>query len=138
MPIFNEKDTLREIIRRVEEVELDKEIICVDDFSTDGSRAVLAGAAESYSNIKVFLHPRNLGKGAAVRTGLAQGSGDIVIIQDADLEYNPNDYLSLVNPITAGQREVVYGSRFLGRHRSMSLGHALGNKFLTLATNLLY
>lgn len=138
MPVYNEKHTLREIIRRVQEVELDKEIICVDDCSTDGSRDILAEEAGKYENMKVLLHSQNAGKGAAVRTGLSHVEGDIVIIQDADLEYDPQDYHSLVKPIIYGERKVVYGSRFLGRPQSMTLWHALGNKFLTVAANVLY
>ncbi|MCL5958584.1 MAG: glycosyltransferase family 2 protein [Chloroflexi bacterium] len=138
MPIYNEKNTLREIIRRVESVALEKEIICVEDCSTDNSREILLEEAKKYDNIKVVLHPQNMGKGAAVRTGLGQVTGDIVVIQDADLEYNPEDYGSLVEPIVAGRLKVVYGSRFMGKRESMSLGHALGNKFLTLAANVLY
>ncbi|MDO8670731.1 MAG: glycosyltransferase family 2 protein [Dehalococcoidia bacterium] len=138
MPVYNEEDTLAAIIDRVQAVDLEIELICVDDFSTDGSREILASKAGMYANMTVLLHPHNMGKGAAVRTGLAQFSGDIVIIQDADLEYDPQDYPALVEPIIAGEQKVVYGSRFLGHRQSMSLGHALGNKFLTLAANLLY
>ncbi|MBI2863529.1 MAG: glycosyltransferase family 2 protein [Chloroflexi bacterium] len=138
MPVYNEKTTLAEIIDRVQAVDLDIELICVDDFSIDGSRDILAKVASRYPNVKVLLHPYNLGKGAAVRTGLSEVSGNVVIIQDADLEYDPQDYSALIAPIISGERQVVYGSRFLGQPQFKSFGHSLGNKLLTLAANLLY
>jgi glycosyltransferase involved in cell wall biosynthesis len=138
MPVYNERDTIQEIIRRVQAVEIEKEILCVDDFSTDGTRQILQEEARKYQNLRLFLHPRNMGKGAAVRTALEQIEGDIVIIQDADLEYDPQDYVLLLRPILNGKAKVVYGSRFLGEHKAMYFWHSLGNKFLTLVTNILY
>lgn len=137
MPVYNEKETILEILRRVRAVPLDKEIVCVDDCSTDGTRALLEEEARA-ERISLFCHDHNQGKGAAVRTGLQQVTGDIVIIQDADLEYDPEDYPRLVRPILTGKTKVVYGSRFLGEHKAMYFWHAMGNNFLTLLTNLLF
>lgn len=136
VPVFNEKNTIKEIINRIKCVDIDKEIIIVDDYSMDGTREILKTSKDN--NIKVIYHTKNLGKGAAVRTGLSYVSGDIVIIQDADLEYDPRDYKVLIRPITEGRGDAVYGSRFLGEHRVFLFWHYLGNKFLTLITNLLY
>ncbi|MDP2728243.1 MAG: glycosyltransferase family 2 protein [Dehalococcoidia bacterium] len=138
MPIYNERDTIREIIRRVQAVEVEKEIICVDDYSTDGTREILQELAQEYPDLKLLFHPKNMGKGAAVRTGLAQIEGDVAIVQDADLEYDPQDYVLLLRPILSGKTEVVYGSRFLGEHKAMYFWHSLGNNLLTLLTNILY
>jgi len=138
MPVYNEKETIREIVQRVQDVAVEKEIICVDDFSTDGTRDKLQELASQHPNLKLVLHPVNMGKGAAVRSGLAQVEGDIVIIQDADLEYDPQDYPSLLRPILSGKSHVVYGSRFLGEHKAMYFWHSLGNNLLTLTTNVLY
>lgn len=137
MPVFNERDTIVEILNRVRAVDINKEIIVVDDYSTDGTRELLAQEA-ARGDLRVFYHPQNMGKGAAVRTGLAQVQGDIIIIQDADLEYDPNDYHALIQPILTGQTRVVYGSRFLGKRESMLVWHALGNRFLTTFANALY
>lgn len=137
MPVFNERDTIAQILDRVRAVDIDKEIVVVDDFSTDGTRDILAREAAK-DGLRVFYHPQNMGKGAAVRTGLQQVQGDIIVIQDADLEYDPNDYHALIKPILEGKAKVVYGSRFLGRRESMNPWHALGNKFLTAFANLLY
>ena len=137
MPVFNEKDNIREILSRVRAVEIEKEIICVDDFSTDGTRDILR-AEDNKENTFVYFHEVNKGKGAAVKTGLEHITGDFVIIQDADLEYDPQDYHLLLKPITLGRSQVVYGSRFLGEHKAMYYWHSLGNKFLTWVTNILY
>lgn len=136
IPVYNEKDTIRDILERVKAVDIEKEIILVDDFSTDGSREILKGLAANGE--RVFFHERNMGKGAALRTGFAHVTGDYCIVQDADLEYDPEDYHKLIAPVLKGKAEVVYGSRFTGEHRNMFFHHWMGNKFLTLVTNLLY
>ncbi|MDP8222446.1 MAG: glycosyltransferase family 2 protein [Candidatus Lernaella stagnicola] len=138
MPVYNEEATLEEIIRQVMAVDLDKELIIVDDGSTDGTIAILKEKIESLAGVRVFYHEKNRGKGAAIRTGKQHITGDIALIQDADLEYDPNDYTTLIEPITAGKADVVYGSRFLGKHRAFLFWHYLGNRFLTFVTNLLY
>ncbi|MFQ5672217.1 MAG: glycosyltransferase family 2 protein [Nitrospinales bacterium] len=136
IPVYNEKETLQEIIRRVEAVDFEKEIILVDDFSTDGSREIL-NEYQGRNNFKVAFHSKNKGKGAALRTGFAHVSGDVIIIQDADLEYNPTDYQQLLEPILDGRADVVYGSRFLGGpHRVMFFWHYLGNTVLTTISNM--
>jgi glycosyltransferase involved in cell wall biosynthesis len=146
MPVFNEAKTLEEAIRRVQEVGFPKEIIAVDDGSTDGSRDILERMeAEAKKNgaspndFKVVLKPVNQGKGAAIRSGLAHVTGDVVIIQDADLEYEPGDYANLLEPILAGRADVVYGTRFSGGgpHRVLFFWHDVGNKLLTLFSNSL-
>ena len=114
IPIYNEKATLEEIFRLVQATPYDKEIIAVDDASEDGSREILARLAQQYDNVKAFYHERNQGKGAALRTGFAQVTGDVVIIQDADLEYRPVDYPFLLEPIEQDVADVVYGSRMVG------------------------
>src|SRR5690242_8659610 len=137
MPVYNEAGTIRQIVQQVHDVPLRKEIIAVDDCSTDGTGAILEELADN-GLIRLFKHKVNAGKGAAVRTGLAQVSGDIVIIQDADLEYDPAEYPLLIAPILKGRSKAVYGSRFLGPHKAMYFWHQLGNKFLTLVTNVLF
>jgi glycosyltransferase involved in cell wall biosynthesis len=140
MPVYNERETLHEILKQVRAVELpqvEKEILVVDDGSTDGSRELLAEEAKN-GDLRIFYHERNQGKGAAVRTGIEQATGDIILIQDADLEYDPRDYPQLIRPIVEGRVTVVYGSRFLGPRKAMLFWHMLGNKLLTLTTNLLY
>ncbi len=139
MPVFNERNTIQEILRRVRAVDLGeiaKEIIVVDDGSTDGTRDILA--LEEDSTTRVLRHDCNRGKGAAIRTALEHATGDFLIIQDADLEYDPDDYRALIGPILKKKAEVVYGSRFTGEHRNMLFWHMLGNKFLSLVTNVLY
>lgn len=140
IPVYNEVQTISEILRQVRAAELPyiRELIVVDDYSTDGTREVLDSEAQEHDDTRVFHHPRNLGKGAAVRTGLKQVSGDVIIIQDADLEYDPRDYAKLLRPIEEGRTKVVYGSRFLGEHKAMYFWHTLGNKLLTLATNVMF
>ena len=136
VPVFNEKETIKEVLRRIKNVKLEKEIIVIDDYSTDGTRQILKKIHDK--EIKVIFHSHNKGKGAAIRAAQMQVGGDIVTIQDADLEYEPKDYLSLVKPIKNGRADVVYGSRFLGEHKFSSFWHYFGNKFLTWVTNVLY
>jgi len=137
MPVYNEKKTIREILRKVRDIPLEKEIICVDDFSNDGTWEILRQEA-SNADTRIFRHARNMGKGAAVATGLQYVEGDVVIIQDADLEYSPEDYPCLIQPIIEGASKVVYGSRFLGRPQTMYFGNVLGNKLFTSVGNLLF
>jgi glycosyltransferase involved in cell wall biosynthesis len=136
IPVFNEIGTLAEIIRLLRGVELNLEVIVVDDGSTDGSRELLEGVGPEV-DLKLF-HDRNRGKGAALRTGLAAATGDFVLIQDADLEYDPEDIHRLLDPVRKGKATVVYGSRFTGERRNMLFHHWVGNRFLTLMTNILY
>jgi glycosyltransferase involved in cell wall biosynthesis len=137
IPVYNERNTLNTLLTRVEAVGYEKEIVLVDDCSTDGTREIV----ESYKNKKeytVVMHQYNRGKGAALRTGFAEASGDIIIIQDADLEYDPKDYGKLLEPILDGRADVVYGSRFLGGpHRVLFFWHYLGNMALTLLSNIM-
>ncbi len=137
IPVFNEKETIRGIYDAVKNVAIDKEIILVDDFSTDGTREVLQGLMDETT--RVFMHDRNLGKGAALRTGFSHAAGEIVIIQDADLEYDPEQYHKLIQPILDNKADVVYGSRFVtgDYRRVLFFWHSLGNKFLTLLSNML-
>lgn len=137
IPIYNECETILEIVKRVRATPFEKEIIAVDDGSTDGSRETLA-QLQGQEGIQVLFHPENRGKGAALRTALAHATGDIVIIQDADLEYDPRDYCHLIEPIVEGRAKVVYGSRFLGPRMAMFFWHMVANKALTLMTNILY
>jgi len=136
MPVFNEAPTIEEIVGRVLDVPLDKELIIVDDNSTDGTREVLKQIA-SNASIRVLFHQQNQGKGAALRTGFAAATGDVVLVQDADLEYNPDEYPKLLEPILAGKADVVYGSRFVGgdSHRVLYFWHYVGNRALTLLSN---
>jgi glycosyltransferase involved in cell wall biosynthesis len=138
IPCYNEARTIRDILRLVHQVELDKEIIVVDDHSSDNSYLILQAEAENDERLRIIRHPRNMGKGACIRTGLREAQGEIVIIQDADLEYDPQDYYELVRPIVAGRVDVVFGSRFAGRHTGMYFWNAIGNKTLTFLTNLLF
>lgn len=138
IPVYNERRTLREIVDRVQLVAVDKEILIVDDGSTDGSAEVALEIAAEAANVEVFRLERNRGKGHALRTGFAHARGDYVIVQDADLEYDPADYPKLLNPLVQGNADAVYGSRFLtgSEHRVLYFRHYLGNKFLTLLSNL--
>jgi glycosyltransferase involved in cell wall biosynthesis len=138
IPCYNESATIRQILQQVQAITLDKEIIVVDDHSSDNSYTLLQAAAEHDPQLRVIRHPRNAGKGAAIRTGLMVAQGEIAIIQDADLEYDPQDYYELIRPIVEGRVDVVFGSRFLGRHTGMYFWNAVGNKVLTFLTNFLY
>ena len=137
VPIYNEKATVEEIVRRIRAVPIPKEIILVDDGSTDGTRDVLA-ALDCGEDVRIVLHKRNRGKGAALKTGFSHVTGDIVIIQDADLEYDPSQYHRLIQPIIEGVADVVYGSRFLpiGPHRVLYYWHYVGNRLLTMLSNM--
>ena len=154
MPVYNEVETIAEIVRRVRAVDLavpvgygpqngthvhfEREVVIVDDGSTDGTRDILRTLSDE-PDIIVIFHEQNQGKGGAVRTGLQHATGDVLLIQDADLEYDPRDYPSLLQPITEGRAHVVYGSRFRGGPtKAMFFWHMLGNRFLTLVTNILY
>jgi glycosyltransferase involved in cell wall biosynthesis len=157
MPVYNERATLEEIVARVRSVDLtvdregtnplikgpivfEREIVIVDDGSTDGTRDILNGwKSQPSRDLRIVFHARNGGKGAALRTGFEAATGDVVVVQDADLEYDPRDYLKLLEPILEGRSPVVYGSRFLGGPRAaMSLTHTMGNKLLTIFTNVLF
>jgi glycosyltransferase involved in cell wall biosynthesis len=141
MPVYNEKGTIHQILERVRSVSLpglDREIIVVDDCSTDGTSEILPAEAAK-GDVLLLKHPVNRGKGAAIQSGLRAASGDLIIVQDADLEYDPHDYERLIKPIREGKAQVVYGSRFAqGHHKRMFLSQRLANVALTLLTNLLY
>jgi glycosyltransferase involved in cell wall biosynthesis len=137
VPVFNEVDTIRSLVEKVRAVEVETQIILVDDCSTDGTRELLERIALEQPDLEVLFHPVNRGKGAAIRTALAVASNDVVIVQDADLEYDPVEYPRLLEPIAQGMADVVYGSRFLGGpHRVLFFWHQLGNQFLTLMSNV--
>jgi len=146
VPVYNEERTLEEVVRRVCAVQMAKEIILVDDGSKDRSREILARLKDQservndpLNQIKVFFQPENQGKGAAIKTAISHVTGDVVIVQDADLEYDPKDYPSLLEPIQDGSADVVYGTRFAGggAHRVLFFWHSLGNRTLTLLSNML-
>lgn len=137
MPVFNERGTIEEIVTRVLAVPLRTELVVVDDGSTDGTRDLLVQLQRRHG-FKLVLQPRNGGKGAALRRGFEEVTGEVVVIQDADLEYSPEEYPQLIELICQGRADVVYGSRFLGRHRVFLFSHYLGNRVLTLVTNVLY
>ncbi|HLX86776.1 MAG TPA: glycosyltransferase family 2 protein [Terriglobales bacterium] len=144
MPIYNERATLREVVAKVLSapvfaVPMEIELICVDDGSEDGSRDILAALQSEHPQIRAIFQPRNLGKGAALRRGIQEASGDYVIMQDADLEYDPAEYPLLIDPMIQGKADVVYGSRFLGAgpHRVLYFWHSVGNQALTLLSNCL-
>jgi len=137
MPVYNEERYIGEIIGRVLKTDIEKELIIIDDFSTDGTREIL-NKFNRHEGVNIILHERNKGKGAAIRTGLREVSGDVVIIQDADLEYDPGEYHKLLEPIVDGRADAVFGSRFLGGpHRVLFFWHYIGNKVLTLLSNIL-
>ncbi len=138
VPVYNERPTVAEAIRRIRAVDVpvDVEVIVVDDGSTDGTDKILTALGDS--TVRVITHPHNQGKGAAVRTGMGVVRGDLVIIQDADLEYDPDDWLRLLDPILRGKALVVYGSRFTGERKNMLPIHWIGNRMLSLITNVLY
>ncbi|MBN8654648.1 MAG: glycosyltransferase family 2 protein [Anaerolineae bacterium] len=138
IPVYNEVESIETIVQRVQATKLVHEIILVDDGSKDGTRDILK-KLEDKKGLRVILHEKNQGKGAAVRTGMSAAMGDVLLIQDADLEYDPRDYPELLKPIEEGLADVVYGSRFLGRaHRVTMFWHMVANKSLTLMTNILY
>lgn len=136
MPVYNEAATIEEIVRRVLDVPIEKELLIVDDASTDDTMAILERI--EHEDVRIFHHDRNKGKSAALRTGFEHVTGDVVVIQDGDLEYDPRDYLKLLAPIADGRADVVYGSRFIGGpHRVTSLWHYVGNRLITLMINTL-
>ena len=139
MPVYNEQATLQEVVARVLAVSLDIELICVDDGSSDNSRNILAELQSRHPQMRVLLQPQNTGKGAALRRGIQESTGDFVIIQDADLEYDPTDYPAMLRPLIEGKADVVYGSRFLGSgpHRVLYYWHSVANWILTLLSNML-
>lgn len=138
IPTYNELDTIQEILNRVQSMELADEIVVVDDGSTDGTREILE-RLDGTAKIKVIFHEKNIGKGGAVDSGIKNSIGDVILIQDADLEYDPRDYPALLEPIHEGIADIVYGSRFLGGpRRAVMFWHMVANKLLTFATNILY
>lgn len=139
IPVYNEKKTLRKLLKLVQDVKgIKKEIILVDDASTDGTTKILQKLQKEQPNLKIFFHEKNQGKGASLRDGFQHATGDYVIVQDADLEYDPQDYHKLLRALEEEDAQVVYGSRFSGNYEDMSNLHYFGNKFLTILTNIFY
>ena len=136
IPVYNEEATIKKVLDVIKAVDIDKEIVIIDDRSTDKTRDILKEINDP--QVRIFYHDKNLGKGAALRTGFEKATGDIIMIQDADLEYDPREYPHVLRLIKDGSADVVYGSRFLGDHRVFLFWHYMGNKVLTLITNLLY
>jgi len=139
IPVYNERTTLEPVIERILAQPLQMELICVDDGSTDGSAQAIEELAARHAQVRLYRQPRNMGKGAALRRGIAEATGDFVVIQDADMEYDPADYRHLLEPLLGGKADVVYGSRFLGSgpHRVLYFWHSVGNRLLTLVSNCL-
>lgn len=139
MPVYNERATLREVVHKVLSVPLEIELICVDDGSRDGSREILSELQSEHPQIRVIVQPHNMGKGAALGRGIQEATGDFIIIQDADLEYDPAEYPLMIEPLVQGKADVVYGSRFMGGapHRVLYFWHSVGNRALTLLSNCL-
>jgi len=137
IPVYNEERWIREVILRVQQVPIPKELIVVDDSSTDNTRTILRELENEHPNLRLFLQPYNQGKGAALREGFKHAAGDVVLVQDADLEYDPSEYPRLLQPILENKADVVFGSRFIGeRHRVLYFWHCVANKFLTLLSNM--
>jgi len=137
IPIYNERDSLAELLARVRAVDIEKEIICVDDYSTDGTRDFLCDDAARHPDVRLVLQDRNQGKGAAIRRGIEHVSGEVVLIQDADLEYDPRDYPALLRPILEGRADIVFGNRFHGgEHRVLYYRHFVANRVLTMLCNV--
>ena len=137
IPVYNEERWLAELVRRVQGVPIPKELILINDQSTDGTPAILKQLEARYDNVRVFHQPKNMGKGAALREGFKHCTGDLVIVQDADWEYDPSEFPKLIQPIIEGKADVVYGSRFIGQtHRVLYFWHSLANKYLTLLSNV--
>ena len=138
IPVYNEHEWVEELVRRVHAQPFRMELILIDDGSTDGTRDILPRIQQAYDNVRVLMHEHNQGKGAALRTGFAAANGDIIVIQDADLEYDPRDYVRLLEPMLDGRADVVYGSRFLGGpHRVLNFHHYIANQGLTFLSNAL-
>ncbi len=138
IPVYNERNFVAELVRRVLDQDYNMEVLLIDDGSTDGSREIIAGLAEQHPQVQFHLHKQNQGKGAALRTGFGLARGDFILIQDADLEYDPRDYGKLLEPLLDGRADVVFGSRFLGGpHRVLNYHHYLANRFLTMLSNIL-
>ena len=136
IPVYNERNTIHEILRQVRAVPIHKQIILVDDCSKDGTREILEGMRETEPDLTIVFHEKNQGKGAALRTGFKHATGGVVIVQDADLEYDPSQYLQLLQPIIEGKADVVFGSRFIGEsHRVLHFWHSMANRMLTLLSN---